>query len=117
LLAKQIAKEKIRVLMNFLRYYIRFENQDINTKFEQQVEILTERSNTMGIEELLLDRAERKGEKKGERKGEKKGEIRGRSEGEKAKAIAIAREMKKEGMPVAQIEKFTGLSAGEIEKL
>ncbi|SEP27230.1 hypothetical protein [Mucilaginibacter sp. OK283] len=113
LLAKQIAKEKIRVLMNFLRYYIRFENQDINTKFEQQVEILTGRSNTMGIEELLLDRAEKKGEKKGERKGERKG----RSEGEKAKAIAIAREMKKEAMPVAQIEKFTGLSAEEIEKL
>jgi len=109
LLAKQIAKEKIRVLMNFLRYYIRFENQDINTKFEQQVEILTERSNTMGIEELLLERAEKKGEKKGERKGEKKGE--------KAKAIAIAREMKKDGMPVAQIEKFTGLLAEEIEKL
>jgi predicted transposase/invertase (TIGR01784 family) len=101
LLAKQIAKEKIRVLMNFLRYYIRFENQDINTKFEQQVEILTERSNTMGIEELLLDRAEKKGEKKGEKKSKQ----------------AIAREMKKEGMPVAQIEKFTGLSAEEIEKL
>jgi predicted transposase/invertase (TIGR01784 family) len=113
LLAKQIGKEKIRVLMNFLRYYIRFENQDINTKFEQQVEILTGRSNTMGIEELLLDRAEKKGEKKGERKGERKG----RNEGEKAKAIAIAREMKKEAMPVAQIEKFTGLSAEEIEKL
>jgi predicted transposase YdaD len=91
--------------MNFLRYYIRFENQDINTKFEQQVEILTERNTTMGIEELLLDRAEKKGEKKGERKGEK------------AKAIAIAREMKKEDMAVAQIEKFTQLSAEEIEKL
>jgi predicted transposase/invertase (TIGR01784 family) len=113
LLAKQIAKEKIRVLMNFLRYYIRFENPEINTKFEQQVEILTERTNTMGIEELLLDRAE----KRGERKGEKKGEVKGRNEGEKAKAIAIAREMKKEGLPVAQIEKFTGLSAKEIEKL
>jgi predicted transposase YdaD len=61
----------------------------------------------MGIEELLLDRAEKKGEKKGERKGEKA----------KAKAIAIAREMKKEDMAVAQIEKFTQLSAEEIEKL
>jgi predicted transposase/invertase (TIGR01784 family) len=99
--------------MNFLRYYIRFENQDINTKFEQQVEILTERSNTMGIEELLLDRAEKKGERKGEKKGEKKGEIKGRKE----EAVVIAREMKKDGLPVAQIEKFTRLSVEEIEKL
>jgi predicted transposase/invertase (TIGR01784 family) len=105
LLAKQIVKEKIRVLMNFLRYYIRFENQDINTKFEQQVGILTERSNTMGIEEFLLDRAE------------KKGRNEGRNEGRKEEAVAIAREMKKEGLPVAQIKKFTGLSVEEIEKL
>ncbi|GAA3965343.1 hypothetical protein [Mucilaginibacter dorajii] len=101
LLTKKIVKEKIRVLMNFLRFYIRFENQDINTKFEQQVEILTERSTTMGIEELLLDRAEKK--------GEKKGEINSRKD--------IAREMKKDGFPVAQIEKLTKLSAEEIEKL
>lgn len=105
LLTKKIAKEKIRVLMNFLRFYIRFENQDINTKFEQQVEILTERSTTMGIEELLLDRAEIKGEKRGEIKGE----INSRKD--------IAREMKKDGFPVAQIEKLTKLSAEEIEKL
>jgi len=66
LLAKHITKEKIRVLMNFLRYYVRFENPDINTKFEEQVEILTKKSTTMGIEELLLDRAKKEGiEEKG----------------------------------------------------
>jgi predicted transposase YdaD len=113
LLTKKIAKEKIRVLMNFLRFYIRFENQDINTKFEQQVEILTERSTTMGIEELLLDRAEKKGEIKGEINGEKRGEIKGEINSRKD----IAREMKKDGFPVAQIEKLTKLSAEEIEKL
>jgi predicted transposase/invertase (TIGR01784 family) len=67
----------------------------------------------MGIEELLLDRAEKKGERKGEKKGEKKGEIKGRKE----EAVVIAREMKKDGLPVAQIEKFTRLSVEEIEKL
>lgn len=69
LLVKQIHKEKVRVLMNFLKYYVRFENPDINAKFEEQVQILTERSDTMGIEELLLDRAERKGLEKGIEKG------------------------------------------------
>ncbi len=62
LLVKKIAKNKVRILMNFLKYYVRFENPDINSKFEEQVEILTERSTTMGIEELLLDRAEKRGQ-------------------------------------------------------
>jgi hypothetical protein len=53
----------------------------------------------MGLEELLLELAEKRGEKKG------------------ATAIAIAPQLKKEGFPVAQIEKFTRLSARKIEKL
>ena len=69
LLAKQIPKDKVRVLMNFLKYYVRFENQDINSKFEEQVEILTERSTTMGIEELLLDRAKKEGKAEGRVEG------------------------------------------------
>jgi len=96
LFAKQIAKEKIRGLMNFLKYYVRFENQEINIKFEQGINDLTE-SSTMGIEEFLLDRAKKEGEKKSQ--------------------YAIAREMKKEGLPIEQIAKFTKLSAEEIAKL
>jgi len=69
LLVKQITKDKVRVLMNFLKYYVRFENPDINAKFEQEVEILTERSTTMGIEELLLDRAKREGKAEGKAEG------------------------------------------------
>jgi predicted transposase/invertase (TIGR01784 family) len=101
LLIRQIPKEKIRVLMNFLRYYTRFENSEINSKFEQAVEVLTERSNTMGIEELLLDRATKQGLEKGK----------------KEKAVAIARELKKEGLTVEFIAKTTKLSVEEIEKL
>jgi len=97
LLIRQIPKEKIRVLMNFLRYYTRFENPEINSKFEKQIEILTERSTIMGIEELLLDRAEKKGKHKG--------------------VMSVARAMKKDGISVEQIAKFTKLSVEEIEKL
>ncbi len=43
--------------MNFLRYYIRFSDPGNNSIFEQELQKLTGRSNTMGIEELLLDRA------------------------------------------------------------
>lgn len=40
-----------------------------------------------------------------------------KEEGRKEEAIAIAREMKKEGLPVAQIAKFTKLSIKEIENI
>ncbi len=38
-------------------------------------------------------------------------------EGEHNKAIEIAREMKKDGLPIGQIAKFTKLSLEEIERL
>ena len=40
-----------------------------------------------------------------------------KAEGEHSKAIAIAIEMKKDGLPITQIAKFTKLSVEEIEKL
>jgi len=51
----------------------------------------------MGIEELLLNRAKK--------------------EGKRESLISVAREMKKDGIPVEQIVKFTKLSIKEIEKL
>lgn len=69
LLSKQMAKEKIRKVISFLRYYVRFEKQEMLVKFVEEIEILTGRTNTMGIEELLLDMAEKKGLKKGIEKG------------------------------------------------
>jgi predicted transposase/invertase (TIGR01784 family) len=45
------------------------------------------------------------------------GMIKGIEKGKLEEAIAIAREMKKDGLPLAQISKFTKLSAEEIEKL
>ncbi|QEC80377.1 hypothetical protein FSB76_03250 [Mucilaginibacter ginsenosidivorax] len=41
----------------------------------------------------------------------------GMEKGEYKKALDIAREMKKDGLPLAQISKFTKLSAEDIEKL
>ena len=67
LLKKQLPKEKIRHVMNFLRHYFRFENSEMLAKFETEIAILTGGSNTMGIEEFLLDQAEKKGIEKGVR--------------------------------------------------
>jgi predicted transposase/invertase (TIGR01784 family) len=49
--------------------------------------------------------------------GEAKGIEKGIEKGKHEEALAIAREMKKDGLPLAQIVKFTKLSVEEIEKL
>jgi hypothetical protein len=69
LLTKKMPKGKIRKVMNFLRHYMRFENKEILAKFEKEISILTEGSTTMGIEEFLLDQAEKKGIEEGIEKG------------------------------------------------
>ena len=59
----------------------------------------------MGIEEFLLDQAEKKGKQEG------------RQEGKHEEATAIAREMKADSIPIEQIVKFTKLSIEDIKKL
>ena len=51
------------------------------------------------------------------KEGRAEGREEGRKEGEKEKSMSIARQMKKEGLPVATIVKYTGLSAEEITRL
>jgi predicted transposase/invertase (TIGR01784 family) len=65
LLSSQISKGKIRSLMNFLRYYVRLENPETNRKFEREIEAITQKSTTMGIEQFLLERAKKEGIEQG----------------------------------------------------
>jgi predicted transposase/invertase (TIGR01784 family) len=109
LLKKQLPKEKIRHVMNFLRHYFRFENSEMLAKFESEISILTGRSTTMGIEEFLLDQAEKKGIRKGIEQGIEKGIEKGMRE--------AALKMKQNGLDVHLIANITGLPIKEIEKL
>ena len=59
----------------------------------------------MGIEEFLLDRAEKKGIEKG------------REEGREENTKETALKMKKRGLDITLIANITGLSVEEIEKL
>jgi predicted transposase/invertase (TIGR01784 family) len=117
LLTKQIPKEKIRKVMSFLRYYLSFESPEMFSKFEKEISILTERKVTMGIEEFLLDRAEKQGEEKGEKKGIEKGRVEGREEGRQENARETAIKMKINNLDISLIANITGLSVKEIEKL
>ena len=74
-------------------------------KFENEISILTGRSTTMGIEEFLLDQAEKKGIKKGIEQGIEQG----------MKEAAL--KMKQNGLDINLITNITGLPIKEIEKL
>ena len=64
LLKKDFTKEKIRSLFQFLKLYIRFDNQELINKFDTEIDIIKNRQTTMGIEEFILDRERRVGMKK-----------------------------------------------------
>ncbi|MBL1410425.1 RpnC/YadD family protein [Sphingobacterium faecale] len=96
-------------LYDFLTYYVNFDNQHILSIFEQEIKEKLGRSDIMGTREYLLDKAKKEGIEKGIEKG--------KADGEREKAISIALEFKKMGLPLADIAKGTGLSLQEVEEL
>ncbi|WP_225874799.1 RpnC/YadD family protein [Pedobacter hiemivivus] len=98
---KGFKNDKIKHVMNFLRHYVRFETEEFNNIFEQEVEQITGRTETMGIEELLLDRATKQGVEQGITQGR----------------IEVARELKKEGLSVDFIAKTTKIAVKKIKTL
>ena len=94
--------------MNFLRYYVRFSDPENNSIFEQQLQKLTGKSNTMGIEELLLDRAKKEGVQ------EEHAKMLAKAVKEKKE---IACNLKNKGIDLKIIAEATGLSIIEIQSL
>ena len=64
LLRRKISKKKIDDLLIFLQRYISFADQGYNVKFDKEIGALTENSKSMGIREMVLDKAEKKGVEK-----------------------------------------------------
>jgi predicted transposase YdaD len=104
LLNKGFKKQKIRALMNFLRFYVRL-NLDKSVIFEKQLETITGKSYPMGIEELILEQERKAGEKR----GEKRGEIKGKTE------VVLA--SFDDGLKVPQIARITNLPEKVVEKI
>lgn len=67
----------------------------------------------ISVEKTLYSSAERKGRQEGRQEGRKEGIV----EGEKIKQQEIARAMKKDGLPIDIIIKYTGLTSAEISQL
>lgn len=72
LFSKDFSQPIIRSIMNFLKNYIHFEDTKYYINFDKEVALLTSNKKTMGIEELLLEKARKQGEKTGEKRGEKR---------------------------------------------
>ena len=73
LLQKNFLKPKIDALLRFLKLYIRFESKELIIKFDDELDIITNRSNTMGLKEFVLDRERRMARKEGREEGIEEG--------------------------------------------
>lgn len=98
--------------MNFLRFYVSFETKEINDIFDKDIQLITEKTTTMGIEELIIAMAEDRGARKAEKKAEAQANRKALAE---KKAMAL--EMKKDKLPMEQIAKFTKLPLETIQAL
>ena len=91
----------------------RFTPQDAQ-EYEESIKIYRDLTN-------VVNTAERKGLEKGRIEGREEGRIEGRIEGrEEGREEAnreTARRMKKDGLPIEVITKYTGLSVDEIATL
>jgi hypothetical protein len=62
----KLSKDKIRRMMNFLKYYVRFESEEMIDKFDKELAVIAQNDKTtMGTEEFLLDRAMKEGLERG----------------------------------------------------
>lgn len=74
LISKEMALKKRRTLFNFINFYIRFEFEETKARFDKELHILTKNTNTMGLEEQILEMVKKESIEIGERLGFEKGQ-------------------------------------------
>ncbi|MCU0447260.1 MAG: hypothetical protein MUE85_20385 [Microscillaceae bacterium] len=78
----QYPDEKIRKILNFIRYYVKFDKEETFKELDLNIqEILKQRKN-MGIEEVIIEEIREQAFEKGEQLGLQKGEQLGLQKGE-----------------------------------
>jgi len=58
---RDITPEKMRGLHTFLKLYVHFAKPETKAKFETEIDIITQNNTTMGIEEMVIERAKKQG--------------------------------------------------------
>ena len=69
MLRRKISKKKIDDLLIFLQRYITFADQGYNVKFDKEIGELTGNQKSMGIREMVLDKAKKEGIQEGKMEG------------------------------------------------
>lgn len=108
-----VAKEKIQQLLDFIKYYIRFEQQHFFDKFEEEIEAIIKSRKAMGIREVILNEYKEIGFAEGEQAGEEKGIAKGFSKG---MHLVISRAWKK-GIPITEIADLTNMPIQDVQAI
>lgn len=85
-------KETIRRITEFIKHYVTFKKQDFYTKFENELDKITENHQTMGIRDAILLAYEERGKEEGQEIGIEKGKELGKELGEE---LGIIKGLKK----------------------
>lgn len=113
LLNLEISPHEVRKLFDFLNAYLHFEKKEINARFEKELKALTNKSETMGITEQILDIAEQTGVQKGMQAGIQKGKNAGRME----EKIEVSKNMLLKGLDIQLIHELTSLPINKLQQL
>lgn len=87
LYAKNFSRERITALFRFLKLYVRFESKELISKFDEELDNITNRPNTMGLKEFVLDRERRMARKEARAEGLAEGREEGIEEGMSIKEV------------------------------
>lgn len=108
-----VSKLKIRHLLDFIKCYIRFDQEDFFAKFEEEIQIITKSRQAMGIREAILHDVRKTGFEEGQAKGVEKGIEKGRAEKER---IVVKRAWEKD-LDVEVIAELADISKEKVETI
>jgi flagellar biosynthesis/type III secretory pathway protein FliH len=95
-------------------------------RFDKAIEVITKNKRTMGIREMVLERAKKEGLETGLKTGLKRGRLKGREEGleeglekgiQKGKAEVVSNLIIKMAMTDAQAADIAGVSVDFVKKI
>jgi hypothetical protein len=112
----QYSHEQIVNFLGFLSGFIYIANREINSNFRNQIDLITGKSNTMGIFEIVAAEAMEKGIKKERRRSRIEIE-KSRAEAEKSKAEVVKNLLMETKFTVAKIASLVSVPESFVEEV
>ena len=103
--------------MDFIRYYLRFENQNSSIIFEDKLHEIHLNQNTMGIREAILYDVKEQGREEGLEQGLEQGLEKGREQGRKAEMQKVILRAHHKGLSLPEIAELVELPEKEIRHI